>query len=191
VKRTAKLAAGLLLAAGGAYVIVGEQMAGISADAVINAQVVTVRAPVDGELTLQVRNLGARLGQGEAIGRLEDPRPDATRLVDLRRSLAMAEADLGRLLDLTRALVASRAVLEGQADDYARGRVRQLESAWPSARRAGRARSPACAKRTRPCAAPTTSAAAACRPWPTSTAPAPASRWARRRWRRRATASAT
>lgn len=62
MKRTAKLAAGLLLAAGGAYVIVGEQMAGISADAVINAQVVTVRAPVDGELTLQVRNLGARLG---------------------------------------------------------------------------------------------------------------------------------
>ncbi len=136
MRRAVKLAAGLLLAAGGAYVIVGEQMAGVSADAVINAQVVTVRAPVDGELALQVRNLGARLGAGEAIGRVEDPRPDETRLVDLRRMLAMAEADLGRLLDLTRALVASRAVLEGQAADYARGRVRQLEERLAEARAA-------------------------------------------------------
>jgi multidrug efflux pump subunit AcrA (membrane-fusion protein) len=136
VKRAAKLAAGFLLAVGGAYVVVGEQMAGVSADAVINAQVVTVRAPVDGELTLQVRNLGAHLGQGEAIGRLEDPRPDETRLVDLRRMLAAAEADLGRLLDLTRALVASRAVLEGQAADYARGRVQQLEARLAEARAA-------------------------------------------------------
>lgn len=128
MRRAATLAAGLLLAAGGAYVIVGEQMAGISADAVVNAQVLTVRAPVDGELALQVRNLGARLGPGEPIGRVEDPRPDETRLTDLRRMLAMVEADLARLLDLTRALVASRALLEAQAVDYARGRVQQLEA---------------------------------------------------------------
>lgn len=128
MKRVAQAAAGLLLAAGGAYVIVGEQMAGISADAVVNAQVLTVRAPVDGELSLRVRNLGARLGPGEPIGRVEDPRPDETRLTDLRRMLAATEADLARLLDLTRALVASRGLLEGQAADYARGRVQQLEA---------------------------------------------------------------
>lgn len=71
MKRAAKLAAGLLLAAGGAYVIVGEQMAGISADAVINAQVVTVRAPVDGELTLQVTGWGC--STPSCIGRRHTP----------------------------------------------------------------------------------------------------------------------
>lgn len=128
MRRAAAAAAGLALAAAAAYVIVGEQMAGISADAVVNAQVVTVRAPVDGVLTLQLRGLGARVGAGEPIGRVEDPRPDETRLTDLRRALATAEADLDRLLDLANALAASRAALETQAREYARGRAQQLEA---------------------------------------------------------------
>ena len=127
-RRALKAAAGLLLAGGAAYVIVGEQMAGTSADAVVNAQVVTVRAPVDGVLTLQVRGLGAKISAGEPIGRVEDPRPDETRLTDLRRALAATEADLERLLDLSNALAASRAALEAQAQDYARGRVQQLQA---------------------------------------------------------------
>ena len=91
-------------------------------------QVVTVRAPVDGVLTLRVRDLGARVGAGETIGRVEDPRPDETRLAELRGALAMAEADLERLLDLANALATSRAALETQARDYARGRTQQLEA---------------------------------------------------------------
>lgn len=128
MQRWMKVAGGLAIAAAGLYVAVGEQMSGVSADAVVNAQVVTVRAPVDGELTLATRALGARLDPNEVLGSLLDPRPDETRLVDLRRTLASTEADLVRLEDLVRALAAGRTVLAEQAQDYGSGRLRQLEA---------------------------------------------------------------
>ena len=46
MKRWLKLTAGVALTCAGLYVIVGEQMAGVTANAMVNAQVVTVRAPV-------------------------------------------------------------------------------------------------------------------------------------------------
>ena len=128
MKRLIKVAAGLAVAGMGIYVVIGEQMAGVSANAVINAQVVTVRAPVDGVLNLATRNLGTRVANGERLGEIVDPRPDETRLVDLRRTLASVRADLVRLEDLNDALVASRASYLQQSQAYAGGRVQQLEA---------------------------------------------------------------
>ena len=79
--RPIKLAAGALLVCGGLYVIIGEQMAGTSADAVINAQVTTLRAPINGELALGVHRLGARFSRGEIVGQVSDPRPADERKV--------------------------------------------------------------------------------------------------------------
>jgi multidrug resistance efflux pump len=123
-----KVTAGVILAGAGLYVIVGEQMAGVSANAMINAQVLTVRAPVDGVLDLRVRNLGTRLDANEPLGTVTDPRPDELRITDLRQTLAQAEADLRRLEDLTTALVASRAAYVQQAQDYGTGRTRQVDA---------------------------------------------------------------
>jgi multidrug resistance efflux pump len=128
MKRWLKVAAGIAIALGGLYVIVGEQMAGVSANAMVNAQVLIVRAPIDGVLTLQVRNLGTRLDANEPLGRITDPRPDELRLTDLRQTLAQTEADLRRLEDLTSALVASRAAYVQQSADYGIGRTRQVEA---------------------------------------------------------------
>lgn len=123
-----KLAAGVLLACGGLYVVVGEQMAGTSVDAVINAQVATLRAPVNGELTLQPRRLGAKLTPGEVLGRISDPRPSDDRVLDLGRTLALVRDDLQRLVDLQSTLTESRALQARQASEYARGRSLQIEA---------------------------------------------------------------
>jgi len=128
MNRWLKVSAGVALAGAGLYVIVGEQMAGVSANAMVNAQVVIVRAPVDGIFDLRVRNLGTRLAAGEPLGTLTDPRPDELRLTDMRQTLAQTEADLRRLEDLTTALVNSRAAYVQQAQDYGVGRTRQVEA---------------------------------------------------------------
>lgn len=128
MNRWIKVAAGVVFVGAGLYVIVGEQMAGVSADAVVNAQIVTVRAPVDGVISLQVRTLGTRIAAEEPLGTITDPRPDELRLTDLRQTLTHAETDLRRLEDLITALVASRSAYARQADDYAAGRTRQVEA---------------------------------------------------------------
>ncbi len=126
--RLVKVAVGLAIAGAGAYVVIGEQMAGVSANAVVNAQVITVRAPVDGVLQLATRTLGTRIAMSERLGTIADPRPDETRLVDLRRTQASLRADLQRLEDLSGALVASRAGYLQQSQAYASGRLLQLDA---------------------------------------------------------------
>ncbi len=128
MNRLITIAAGLALVGGGAYVVVGEQMAGVSADAVINAQLVTVRAPVDGVLELSTRSLGTRVSGGERLGAIADPRPDETRLVDLMRSEALVRQDMQRIEDLTAALAASRDTYRAQSQAYSEGRIQQLDA---------------------------------------------------------------
>lgn len=128
MKRLLAVVMGLLLAAGGAFIMVGEQMAGVTSNAVVNAQVMILRAPVDGVLELQVRRLGTRLAPGQAIGGLNDPRPDDARLLELQRSLAAVQVDRKRLQDLNAALQASREAYAQQARDYGAGRVSQLQA---------------------------------------------------------------
>lgn len=128
MNRWVKVGGGLVLAGLGLYVLVGEQMAGVSANAMVNAQVVTVRAPVDGVLELRVRNLGSRVESGEPLGMVTDPRPDELRLTDQVLTLAQTEADLRRLEDLTNALVTSRAAYVQQAQDYGSGRTQQVDA---------------------------------------------------------------
>jgi multidrug resistance efflux pump len=126
--RMMRIGAGLLVVGGALYVIVGEHFSGTSADAVINAQVVTMRAPIDGELQLAVHSLGARVNSQEKLATVSDPRPDDTRLLDLRRTAAQLQADLQRLKDRRAALETARAAYQKQADTYASGRLRQIEA---------------------------------------------------------------
>ncbi len=126
--RLLKVLLGLVLVVGGLYAIVGEQLAGTSASAVINAQVTVLRAPLDGEVNFAVRGLGTRLDAGEAVAAVVDPRPDDARLVELERAAGAAEAELQRLEDLAAVLSDSHRRFERQAEAYMQGRVRQLEA---------------------------------------------------------------
>lgn len=129
--------AGLLVAGFGAYLVVGEHLAGKSADAALNARLATLRAPLDGRLQLQVRTIGARVAAGETILDIQDDRFDATRLADLERDRASTGADLERNQSQRSVLEEARVSLTAQARLYREGRIRQLEARVAEARAAG------------------------------------------------------
>ncbi len=106
------------------WIILGEQMSGASADAVVNAPVVTVRAPVAGNLQMAARQLGSRVGQGEVLASIQDPLVDRVRLDELLMEVrleAAAEAQIAALLSET------QSVREGLAERTRIDRVRRLE----------------------------------------------------------------
>ncbi|MFN4099505.1 MAG: HlyD family efflux transporter periplasmic adaptor subunit [Pararhodobacter sp.] len=89
------LGAFVVLLAG--WVIIGEQLSGVSANAFVNARVSTLRAPVAGTLTMPERELGARVMRGEELGQITDRLVDGVRLDDLLLEQALAAAELARL----------------------------------------------------------------------------------------------
>jgi multidrug resistance efflux pump len=132
---------GLLLAGAGAYLVVGEHLAGKSADAALNARLTTLRAPVDGTLQLRVRSIGARVGAGENVLEINDDRFDATRLADLERDRKATASDLERNASQTSTNETARQGLVLQARLYREGRIRQLEARVAEARAMGDAAS--------------------------------------------------
>lgn len=106
------------------WIILGEQMSGASADAVVNAPVVTVRAPVAGNLQMPARQLGSRVSRGEVLASLQDPIVDRIRLDDLlmeARLEAAAEAQIAALLSET------QSIREDMAEQTRSDRARRLE----------------------------------------------------------------
>lgn len=106
------------------WIILGEQMSGASADAVVNAPVVTVRAPVAGQLQMAPRELGSRVSRGEVLASLQDPIVDRIRLDDLlmeARLEAAAEAQIAALLSET------QSIREDLAEQTRSDRARRLE----------------------------------------------------------------
>ena len=87
-----RLILGLLAIILALWIIVGEQMSGATADAVVNARIVTMRATVSGNLTVPARQLGARVTQGEVLASVEDPVVDRVRLDDLLMEVRLEDA---------------------------------------------------------------------------------------------------
>ena len=127
-RRVIRFVIGAVIIAAALFVIIGEQMAGVSSNAVVNAQVLILRAPIDGEVNLQVKALGTRVTPNQPLATLSDPRPDDLRLVDLQRDLRRVSIDLDRLQALVKQLEPLRDAFARQAADYAKGRVSQLET---------------------------------------------------------------
>jgi multidrug resistance efflux pump len=126
--RLARILLGAALATAALYAIVGEQLAGTSASAVVNAQVTVLRAPIDGEVTFAIRRLGTRLEPGERLASVTDPRPEEARLTDLRRTAAFAASELRRLEDLAEVLAEAHAGHERQSAAFSQARIRQLDA---------------------------------------------------------------
>ena len=99
----------------------------VSRDAVINARLAVIRAPIDGVATASVTTPGSAMKAGEAVGRVEDLLADDARLAQLQREVSATALERDsltrRLSDLERA----RGEAEAQAEAYRVGRVRQLE----------------------------------------------------------------
>jgi len=126
-RRAAKLGFGALLLVAGLLTFYQQLVVRASRDAVINARIAVIRAPIDGIATATVIIPGTAIKAGEAIGGVEDPLADDARLAQLRREASATELEhdslVRRLTDLERA----RDEAENQAEAYRLGRVRQLE----------------------------------------------------------------
>lgn len=126
--RFTRLIVGIALILGALYIIFAEQLSGASADAVVNAQVTTIRAPIAGTLEMPQRALGASVDAGESLGSISDALVDNIRLNDLIQERAVVDAQLSRLDDAIEANEESIELLRERARVYGVERVRQLEA---------------------------------------------------------------
>ncbi|MGY6707052.1 MAG: HlyD family secretion protein [Rhizobiaceae bacterium] len=118
---------GLIILVAG-FVLIGEQLAGASADAVVNARMTTLRAPIAGEVSLQQRTLGSTLNRGEALGSISDPIADSVRLDDLLREHATAASELSQTEAEIQAIDESLEWLRERQQSYQSERIAQLEA---------------------------------------------------------------
>ncbi|WP_117194020.1 HlyD family secretion protein [Rhizobium terrae] len=123
-----KILVGIILIIAALYVIVGEQLTGASADAVINARVTTTRAPIAGNLDLSQKPLGARISAGEPLGSINDPLVDSMRLNDLVNERAQTDAEAKRLRTNLDSVNGSIELLRTRSKNYSQERIRQLQA---------------------------------------------------------------
>jgi multidrug resistance efflux pump len=126
-RRFIKFIFGAVLLAAAVLTFYQQLVVRVSRDAVINARLAVIRAPIDGIATATVTIPGSGIKAGEAVGRVEDPLADDARLAQLQREVSATELERDsltrRLTDLERV----RGEAEAQAEAYRLGRVRQLE----------------------------------------------------------------
>ena len=129
-----RLILSIVLIVGALWVIIAEQMTGASANAFVNAPVVTIRANTAGDLSLPDIPFGGRVQKGEIIASVEDPLVDTVRLNDLRMEQGFAEAEIARLeadLDSTRSM---RDSLMDRATTFREARLKDLRTRLEHAR---------------------------------------------------------
>lgn len=126
--RYRRLLLGMLVIVVALWIIVGEQMSGASADAVVNAPVVTVRATVAGNLTVAPRQLGARVTAGEVLASIEDPVVDRVRLDDLLMEARLEEAARVQIEALLADTETVRAALLERTEIFRARRLEELRA---------------------------------------------------------------
>lgn len=126
--RYTRLILGLVAIVVALWIIVGEQMSGASADAVVNAPVITVRAPVAGDLSVPTRQLGARVTQGEVIASIQDPVVDRVRLDDLLMEARLEEATRVQIEALLNDTQATREALMQRSQIFRTRRLEELRT---------------------------------------------------------------
>ena len=92
-----RLVLGSLIIVLSVWLIVGEQMAGASADAVVNARLSMLRAPIAGTIAMPPRALGSSVSLGEEVASITDPLLDGVRLNDLEMERGFLAAEIARL----------------------------------------------------------------------------------------------
>ncbi|WP_375688280.1 HlyD family efflux transporter periplasmic adaptor subunit [Pseudooceanicola sp. LIPI14-2-Ac024] len=130
----ARLLIGLIVILVAVWIIVGEQMSGASADAVVNAPVVTVRSDVAGTLDMPDRSYGARVAQGEVLATVTDGLVDTIRLNDLILEHELAKAEAARLSADIDATQTVRTELVDRSETFRDERLAELRTRLDHAR---------------------------------------------------------
>jgi len=127
--KAVKAALALAVALAFGYAPVQRLLATTSVEAVIDARIVTLRAPIDGEIAVAREGLdvGARLAPGETLLTVLNPDADQSQKNALRRAKSQTQATISALADKRIAIEARRGELLQQEARFRVGRVEQLQ----------------------------------------------------------------
>lgn len=95
--RIGRLVAGVATFVFALWIIIGEQITGASSDAVVNARLTTVRAPIAGTINMPFRPFGAQLNKTAVVATITNNLVDTIRLDDLQSE---RETIKGQILSL-------------------------------------------------------------------------------------------
>jgi len=121
-----RLLIGFIAIALALWIIIGEQMSGASANAFVNARLVTVRSEVAGTVEMPVRSLGSRIGEGERVATITDPLVDRVRLNDLVMERSFLSSEALRLEAYQKSTKEILQSLEARSERYTDNRLEDL-----------------------------------------------------------------
>jgi multidrug resistance efflux pump len=136
LRRIAKFAFGAALLVVGALATYQHVIVQVSRSAVINGQVIVLRAPIDGYATLPVTVPGSGIASEVALGEIVNPQPDDARVFQLQQFAAATQRERDVLVRQLADLKQARTGADAQAEAYRVGRVRQDELRVEEARQA-------------------------------------------------------
>lgn len=100
-----------------------------SAEATVNARLVTLRAPIDGQIVEDRGvDVGEELRPGREVFRVVNPRADRSRLDETRRLISQLEAESASLQKRQAQLEDLSGHLRTQRDAFQQGRIDELEA---------------------------------------------------------------
>ncbi len=128
--RAAKILAGLAILAVVGVGPVQRLLEVSSVDAVVNARVVSLRAPIDGivEGPFTFPGIGAQMHAGVPMLRISNPRADQSRLDDLGRLIDQIEGERVAIQGRLARLRELHTQILQQADAFQNGRIKELEA---------------------------------------------------------------
>jgi hypothetical protein len=126
-RRITKFALGAALLAVGGLTTYQQVVVRVSREAVINARVASVRAPMDGIVKTATTAPGRAVQAGAPIGNVEDPMADDARVFQLQQDAQATERERHALSRRVADLQQARRDAEAQAEAFRLGRVRQDE----------------------------------------------------------------
>jgi multidrug resistance efflux pump len=106
-----------------------------SVEAVVNAQLVTLRAPINGTVSEGVSALrvGAPIATGDQLLRVDNPRVDHAAIDRVMQELDSAQEDLGATANRIAHMKRLRAALSSRIEDYRSDRIRRIDASLTSA----------------------------------------------------------
>jgi multidrug resistance efflux pump len=125
-----KVAIGTVIIAAVGYLPVRTLLQTTSTEAIINARLVTLRAPIEGEIGAGLNGLviGTQLEPGAVLVKIANRRADRGRLDDLRRLIGQLEGERAALATRETDLRALRGELAEQTQAFKQARERQLDA---------------------------------------------------------------
>jgi len=129
-RRLLKALVGLLIVAAVGWMPVRTLLQTTSTEAIVNARLITLRAPIEGEIApgLDAFRVGTELAPGTRLLRIVNPRAERGRLDDLRRLANRLEGERAAFVARRDDVERLHADLAAQTRAFMDGRLRQLEA---------------------------------------------------------------